>query len=73
MKSQAGETARSLALLNGHPKIVNLIDNHVRGSARKPRREAGLQLDDDQSSSDEVSSALTPRDKAAGAIKGFKL
>ena len=32
LKNGSGDTARSLALMKGHRKIVSLIDNHVVGS-----------------------------------------
>ena len=32
----SGDTARSLALVNGHTKIVSLIDNHVAKATAPP-------------------------------------
>ncbi|XP_013420925.1 ankyrin repeat and SAM domain-containing protein 3 isoform X1 [Lingula anatina] len=54
-KTYNGDSARSLALINGHMKIVSLIDHHVNPSAPL-RADAGLSLipDADLSSSDEA-------------------
>ena len=35
-KAVSGDTARSLALINGFTKIVSLIDNHLLGPAMRP-------------------------------------
>ena len=40
-KSCNGDTARSLALIHGHTKIVSLIDNHIMGHSHPLRSEAG--------------------------------
>ncbi|KAJ8322386.1 hypothetical protein KUTeg_000857 [Tegillarca granosa] len=50
-KAHNGDTARSLAIIHGHMKIVSLIDNHVLPFSCL-RSEAGL--DGDLSSSDEA-------------------
>ncbi|KAL4229131.1 Ankyrin repeat and SAM domain-containing protein 3 [Mactra antiquata] len=50
-KAYNGDTARSLALINGNMKIVSLIDNHVM-PITSLRAEAGL--DTDLSTSDDV-------------------
>ncbi|XP_041470714.1 ankyrin repeat and SAM domain-containing protein 3-like isoform X1 [Lytechinus variegatus] len=52
LKNQRGDTARSLALLNGHMKIVSLIDNRSM-SPSSVRSAPGLGDDLDLSSSDE--------------------
>ncbi|XP_006823689.1 uncharacterized protein LOC102806883, partial [Saccoglossus kowalevskii] len=51
-KNYNGDTARSLALLNGHMKIVSLIDNQTLPLTLL-RAEPGLHVDEDLSSSDE--------------------
>ena len=40
-KSCNGDTARSLALIHGHTKIVSLIDNHIMGHSHPLRSEPG--------------------------------
>ncbi|XP_071807043.1 ankyrin repeat and SAM domain-containing protein 3-like [Asterias amurensis] len=52
LTNQNGETARSLALMNGHMKIIGLIDS-CGMSPSSLRSEAGLHLSIDLSSSDE--------------------
>ena len=42
-KADSGDTARSLALINGNMKIVSLIDNHVM-PITSLRAEAGMDL-----------------------------
>ncbi|XP_033096744.1 ankyrin repeat and SAM domain-containing protein 3-like [Anneissia japonica] len=51
-KNSKGDTARSLAIVNGHMKIVSLIDNRTMASVSL-RSEPGLGSDADLSSSDE--------------------
>ncbi|XP_071959653.1 ankyrin repeat and SAM domain-containing protein 3-like [Antedon mediterranea] len=51
-KNTKGDTARSLAIVNGHMKIVSLIDNHTMASISL-RSEPGLGSGLDFSSSDE--------------------
>jgi hypothetical protein len=41
VKSTSGDTARSLALMYGHTKIVSLIDNHILGPSTPLRAEPG--------------------------------
>ena len=43
-KSCNGDTARSLALIHGHTKIVSLIDNHIMGHAHPLRSEPGTNI-----------------------------
>ncbi len=44
-KTTAGDTARSLALMNGHTKIVSLIDNYHMTVSATRRVEPGTESD----------------------------
>ena len=69
-KADNGDTARSLALINGNMKIVSLIDNHVM-PITSLRAEAGLEQD--LSSSDDALSRnrhLHPRGPRSKTARG---
>ncbi|CAH1795911.1 unnamed protein product [Owenia fusiformis] len=66
-KAFTGDTARSLALMNGHTKIVSLIDNYALPTSL--RAEAGLHFGADLSSSDEAVRPNRHRGSRGGRYK----